>query len=59
LRIDGFASVHAKLEDGEFLRAFADKGRFAGLLEDIPVHVVLNPKVGLMGAARVAERTAL
>jgi len=45
-----------KLKDGSFLRAFADKGRFAGLLGAIPVHVVLNPKVGLMGAARVAER---
>ncbi|BAN35117.1 glucokinase [Sulfuricella denitrificans skB26] len=48
--------IMGKLEDGTFLRAFADKGRFAGLLGDIPVHVVLNPKVGLMGAARVAER---
>jgi len=48
--------IMGKLEDSEFLRAFADKGRFAGLLGDIPVHVVLNPKVGLMGAARVAER---
>ncbi|MDP2155196.1 MAG: glucokinase, partial [Sulfuricella sp.] len=51
--------IMGKLEDGEFLRAFADKGRFAGLLRDIPVHVVLNPKVGLMGAARVAERIVL
>jgi glucokinase len=50
------AQIMGKLKDGEFLRAFADKGRFAGLLRDIPVHVVLNPKVGLMGAARVAER---
>jgi glucokinase len=48
--------IIGKLEGGEFLRAFADKGRFAGLLGDIPVHVVLNPKVGLLGAARVAER---
>lgn len=51
--------IMGKLKDGEFLRAFADKGRFAGLLGDIPVHVVLNPKVGLLGAARVAERMAL
>jgi len=48
--------IMGKLEDGEFLRAFADKGRFAGLLGDIPVHVVLNPKVGLLGAVRVAGR---
>ena len=50
------AQIMSKMKDGEFVRAFADKGRFAGLLRDIPVHVVLNPKVGLMGAARVAER---
>ena len=48
--------IISKLKDGEFLRAFADKGRFTGLLGNIPVHVVLNPKVGLLGAARVAER---
>ncbi|MHB0985526.1 MAG: glucokinase [Sulfuricella sp.] len=48
--------IMEKLKDGSFLRAFSDKGRFAGLLGAIPVHVVLNPKVGLMGAARVAER---
>ncbi len=52
------AQIMGKLEGGAFLRAFADKGRFAGLLGDIPVHVVLNPKVGLMGAARLAERGA-
>lgn len=51
--------ILSKLKGGEFLHAFVDKGRFAGLLEDIPVHVVLNPKVGLIGAARVAERIVL
>lgn len=45
-----------KLKEGQFVRAFADKGRFAGLLAGIPVHVVLNPEVGLLGAVRVAER---
>lgn len=53
------AQIMGKLRDGEFLRAFADKGRFAGLMGNIPVHVVLNPKLGLMGAARVAERGTL
>lgn len=46
-----------KLQDARFLRAFTDKGRFAPLLADIPVRVVLNPRVGLLGAARVAWRT--
>ena len=50
------AQIMDKLADGEFLSAFADKGRFAGLLKDIPVHVVLNPKVGLLGAVQVAGR---
>ncbi len=50
------AQIMGKLKDGAFMHAFADKGRFAGLLGNVPVHVVLNPKVGLMGAARVAER---
>lgn len=47
--------ILGKLEDGSFMRAFVDKGRFAELLSSIPVYVVLNPKVGLLGAARVAS----
>jgi len=48
--------VLAELKSGEFMRAFCAKGRFAELLSMIPVHVVLNPQVGLMGAALVASR---
>jgi len=44
------------LKAGGFLRAFLAKGRFAGLLATIPVHVVLNPQVGLLGAEVVANR---
>ncbi len=43
-------------ESGPFLPAFTDKGRMRPLLEDIPVHIVLNPQVGLIGAARCAAR---
>jgi len=39
------------LESGEFIKAFKDKGRFSDLLASIPVQVILNPKVGLIGAA--------
>jgi glucokinase len=43
-----------KLEDGAFMRAFVDKGRFRTLLERIPVRVILNEKAALLGAARCA-----
>ncbi|OGI37072.1 MAG: glucokinase [Candidatus Muproteobacteria bacterium RBG_16_64_10] len=46
-----------KLQDARFLRAFTDKGRFAPLLAEFPVRVVRNPRVGLLGAARVAWRS--
>jgi len=39
------------LESGPFLAEFTAKGRFASLLEDVPVHVILNPKAALLGAA--------
>jgi glucokinase len=42
------------IDRGGFHRAFIDKGRFAPLMEGIPVAVVLDPDVGLSGAARVA-----
>ncbi|HIK56725.1 MAG TPA: glucokinase [Synechococcales cyanobacterium M55_K2018_004] len=39
------------LKSGCFLHAFLDKGRMSNLLEQIPVHIILNPEVGLIGAA--------
>ncbi|NJM45924.1 MAG: glucokinase [Alkalinema sp. RU_4_3] len=44
------------IEDGTFLAAFHHKGRMRPLLERIPVHIVLNPQVGLIGAALYASR---
>ena len=44
------------LTDGAFIRAFADKGRMSGLLSAFPVHVIINARVGLIGAALVASR---
>ncbi|MGD8456122.1 MAG: glucokinase [Anaerolineales bacterium] len=40
-----------ELQKPTFLEALQGKGRFRDLLVDIPVHVVLNPKAALMGAA--------
>lgn len=44
------------LTQGRFIRAFCSKGRFAPLLQRIPVRVVLNQRVGLLGAALQAAR---
>lgn len=43
-----------RLLEGEFITAFHDKGRFRPLLETIPIHIILNPEAGLLGAARFA-----
>jgi glucokinase len=39
----------SKLTDGRFMQAFVGKGRFADLLQDIPVHAIVS-RVALMGA---------
>ncbi len=39
------------LERGEFVAAFRRKGRLSGVLADVPVKVILNPKAALLGAA--------
>jgi glucokinase len=44
------------MEDGTFLAAFHHKGRMRNLLERIPVNIVLNPQVGLVGAALHAAK---
>lgn len=36
---------------GPFMQAFSHKGRVSGLLDHVPIHIVLNPQVGLIGAA--------
>ncbi|MEO0853214.1 MAG: glucokinase, partial [Cyanobacteria bacterium J06648_11] len=42
------------LKGDRFIEAFSNKGRLRPVLEHIPVRVVLDPKVGLLGAAQVA-----
>ncbi|HEX6467432.1 MAG TPA: glucokinase [Terriglobales bacterium] len=43
-----------RLQRPEFMHEFTDKGRLSPLLKQTPVRVVLNDKVGLLGAAHVA-----
>lgn len=50
------AKILPLIQDGRFLRAFGQKGRVSPLLEKVSVHVVLNPQVGLIGAAICASR---
>ena len=44
------------LRGGRLIDAFKDKGRFAELLQRIPVKVALDPGASLLGAARYALR---
>ena len=50
------AKILPLIKEGTFLRAFGQKGRVSPLLERVPVQVVLNPQVGLIGAAICAFR---
>jgi glucokinase len=51
----GIASkVLPRLRDGSFIGAFNDKGRLSDLMRTVRVSVVLNPRVALIGAARIA-----
>jgi glucokinase len=45
-----------RMKSGSFTRAFGDKGRLSPLSAQIPVHVILNTQVGLIGAAACAAR---
>ena len=42
------------LQRGAFMKAFLAKGRFEEFMRNIPVHVALNEKAPLLGAAHFA-----
>ncbi|HUU41118.1 MAG TPA: glucokinase [Desulfatiglandales bacterium] len=42
--------IHA-LKDRQFMESFTRKGRFSELVSRIPVHIILNPNIALIGAA--------
>lgn len=46
--------IVTRMKEGGFVRAFTAKGGFAPLLTGMPVHVVMDAKVGLRGALQVA-----
>jgi glucokinase len=39
------------ITDGRFMRAFREKAPFRPLLDAMPVKIILNPEIGLLGAA--------
>jgi glucokinase len=55
----GVAPKNLKLmQNGEFMRAFLDKGRLSPLLEAVPVRVILDETCAMLGAAAYAEARA-
>jgi len=49
------AKILPKIQSPLFLEAFAAKGRMRPVVEAIPLRVIMNGKIGLIGAARYAE----
>lgn len=53
----GIAAKNTRwFSDGRFVEAFRRKGRFRELMDTIPVDLVLNEEVGLLGAVEGARR---
>ena len=40
------------IRNGSFMEVFTSKGRMSHLMKDIPVHVILNTRAALVGAAK-------
>jgi len=49
--------IIAYLQRGRFMESFRAKGRFAALMADIPVRVVMNANLGILGAIAIAIET--
>ena len=48
-----------KLQDGTFMKAFTNKGRYKRLMSQMPVKVIMNQQTALLGAASVAGALSL
>ncbi len=46
--------IIARIQAGRFIASFRDKGRFAGVMAGIPVRVVTNAGLGVLGATAIA-----
>jgi len=46
--------ILSKIQQGSFMKSFTSKGRYAALMSNIPVYVVLNDRTALYGAAHYA-----
>jgi len=44
----------ARMQSDTFFSAYRQKGRVSPLLDSVPLYVILNPQVGLLGAGRCA-----
>jgi len=49
----------ARFQTGSFINAFNAKGKMAELAQTIPVRLILQPKVGLIGARHLAQQRAV
>jgi len=48
--------IRKKMEDGTFFRAFCEKEKFAELMAQLPIYMVLNEEAPLIGAMAQARR---
>jgi glucokinase len=48
------AKLAQRFQQGDFMAAFLDKGRHRALVGEMPVRLVTNENLGLLGAARLA-----
>lgn len=44
-----------KMKSGIFLDAFLGKGRYVDFMQEIPIHIVLNARTSMLGAAHAAR----
>lgn len=51
--------ILSRCTDGRFMRAFCNKGKMTPYVTAVPVQVVTNPQVGLIGAALAANRMSV